>query len=159
MWNPFSYRFNGTWHAPYGVLVAGSYSVVSGGWSSWIVRQLPANSPEIAVFGPATVISSTGVRQSNPLATRIRFVYPTRGEGQVLLAATHTVGIKFSKRFRLGEARDIEIASNILNLLNGGRGTEYARGGANRQYNTVAYLQPGNLQAARSVQLDLLFRF
>ena len=159
MWNPFSYRFNGTWHAPYGVLVAGSYSVVSGGWSSWIVKQLPANSPEIAVFGPATVVSSTGARQSNPLATRIRFVYPTRGEGQVLLAATHTVGIKLSKRFRLGEARDIEIASNILNLLNGGRGTEYARGGANRQYNTVAYLQPGNLQAARSFQLDLLFRF
>ena len=40
-----------------------------------------------------------------------------------------------------------------------GRGTEYARGGANRQYNTVAYLQPGNLQAARSYQLDILFRF
>jgi len=70
-----------------------------------------------------------------------------------------TVGIKLSKRFRPGEARDIEIAGNILNLLNGGRGTECARGGANRQYNTVAFLQPGNLQAARSVQLDLLFRF
>ena len=27
------------------------------------------------------------------------------------------------------------------------------------RYNTVAYLQPGNLQAARSFQLDLLFRF
>ena len=159
MWNPFSYRFNATWQAPYGILTAGSYSVVSGGWSSWIVKQLPANSPEIAVFGPATVVSSTGVRQSNPLATRIRFVYPTRGEGQVLLAATHTVGFKISKRMKLGGNRDFEIATNVLNLLNSGRGTEYARGGANRQYNTVAYLQPGNLQAARSYQLDLLFRF
>jgi hypothetical protein len=159
MWNPFSYRFNGTWHAPYGILAAGSYSVVSGGWSSWIVKQLPANSPEIAVFGPATVVSTTGVRQSNPLATRIRFAYPTRGEGQVLLAATHTVGLKLSKRFRLGGNRDFEVATNMLNLLNGGRGTEYARGGANRQYNTVAFLQPGNLQAARSFQIDLLFRF
>ncbi len=159
MWNPFSYRFNGTWHGPYGILAAGSYSIVSGGWSSWIVKQLPANSPEIAVFGPATVVSSTGVRQSNPLATRIRFVYPTRGEGQVLLAATHTVGFKLSKTFKLGGRRDFDIATNVLNLLNAGRGTEYARGGANRQYNTVAYLQPGNLQAARSFQVDLLFRF
>ena len=104
-------------------------------------------------------MSSTGSRQSNPLATRIRFVYPTRGEGQVLLAATHTVGLKLSKRFKLGGSRDVELATNILNLLNAGRGTEYARGGANRQYNTVAYLQPGNLQAARSYQLDILFRF
>ena len=159
MWNPFSYRFNGTWHAPFGILAAGSYSIVSGGWSSWIVKQLPRDSPEIAVFGPATVVSSTGVRQSNPLATRIRFAYPTRGEGQVLLAATHTVGLKISKRFRLGGSRDMEVGMNILNLLNAGRGTEYARGGANRQYNTVAYLQPGNLQAARSFQLDWLFRF
>jgi len=69
------------------------------------------------------------------------------------------VGLKLSKRFNLGGTRDFEVATNILNLLNGGRGTEYARGGANRQYNTVAYLQPGNLQAARSFQLDFLFRF
>ena len=68
----------------------------------------------------------------------------------MLLAATHTVGLKLSKRFRLGGNRDFEVATNILNLLNAGRGTEYARGGATAQYNTVAYLQPGNLQAARS---------
>ena len=159
MWNPFSYRFNGTWHAPGGVVIAGSYSVVSGGWSSWIVNQLPANDPQLAVFGPATVVSSTGSVQSNPLRTRIRFAFPTRGEGQVLLAAAHTVGLKLSKRIRLGGTRDLDVGTNILNLLNGGRGTEYARGGANRTYNTAAFLQPGNLQAARSFQLDLLFRF
>jgi hypothetical protein len=159
MWNPFSYRFNGTWHAPADIVVAGSYSIVSGGWSSWIVNQLAANDPSLAQFGPATVTSSTGSVQSNPLRTRIRFAYPTRGEGQVLLAATHTVGLKLSKRIKLGGARDLEVATNILNLLNAGRGTEYARGGANRTYNTAAFLQPGNLQAARSFQLDLLFRF
>ena len=43
--------------------------------------------------------------------------------------ATHTVGLKLSKRFRLGGTRDFELATNILNLLNAGRGTEYARGG------------------------------
>jgi Carboxypeptidase regulatory-like domain/TonB dependent receptor len=159
MWNPYAYRFNGTWFAPYGVVVGGSYSVVSGGYSSWIVNQLPANSPELAQFGPATVTSSTGSVQSNPLRTRIRFVYPTRGDGQVLLAAHHVVGLKLSKRFNLGGTRDLELATNILNLLNGGRGTEYARGGANRVYNTTAYLQPGNLQPARSFQFDVMFRF
>jgi hypothetical protein len=67
--------------------------------------------------------------------------------------------VKLSKRVRLGGNRDIEGAVNILNLLNAGRGTEYARGGANRVYNTTAFLQPGNLQAARSFQFDVMFRF
>jgi hypothetical protein len=159
MWNPFSYRFNGTWHAPLGIVAAGSYSIVSGGYSGWIVDRLPSNSPQIAVFGPNTVTSSTGARQSNPLARRERFVYATRGEGQVLLAAVHAVGLKLSKRFALGGPRNLEISANILNLLNAGRGTEYARGGANRVYNPVAFLQPGNLQAPRQFQFDVMMRF
>jgi hypothetical protein len=77
----------------------------------------------------------------------------------VLLPATHTVGLKVSKRIKLGATRELDVATNILNLLNAGRGTEYARGGANRRYNTATFLQPGNLQAARSFQLDILFRF
>jgi hypothetical protein len=158
MWNPFAYRFAGTWHAPLDVQVAGSYSVVSGGYSGPIVDRLSANHPEVLQFGPATVVSPTGARQPNPLATRIRFAYATQGEGQVLLPAVHTVGLKVSKRIRLGGTRDLQVAANILNLLNGGRGTEYARGGANRRYGSV-FLQPGNLQAARSVQLDAMFRF
>jgi hypothetical protein len=160
MWNPFSYRFNATYHAPFGIVAAGSYSVVSGGYSSWIVKQLASNDPDVTKYGPATMVNAeTGAAHPNPLRTRIRFAFPTRGEGQELLYATHTVGLKLSKRFELGGARNLEVAANILNLLNAGRGTEYARGGANRQYNTVAYLQPGNLQAARSAQFDILFRF
>ena len=158
MWNPFSYRFAGTWHAPYGLLFSGSYSVVSGGWSGWIVDRLPSNHPDVLRYGPATVRSSTGARHPNPLATRIRFAYPTRGEGQVLLPAVHTVGLKTSKVFRFGGGRDVQVSANLLNLLNGGRGTEYARGGANRLYGSV-FLRPGNLQAARSFQLEAMFRF
>jgi hypothetical protein len=140
--------------------MAGSYSIVSGGYSSWIVRQLAANDPDVTKYGPAQMVNAqSGLSFPNPLRTRIRFAFPTRGEGQVLLYATHTVGLKLSKRFELGGARNLEVAANILNLLNAGRGTEYARGGANRQYNTVAYLQPGNLQAARSAQFDVLLRF
>lgn len=158
MWNPFSYRFAGTWHAPYGVQIAGSYSVVSGGWSGWIVDRLPANDPDVLRFGPATVVSTTGARHPNPLATRIRFAYRTRGEGQVLLPAVHTVSVKTTKRISLGGSRHLELSGNVHNLLNGGRGTEYARGGANRRYGSV-FLQPGNLQPARSFQVEAMFRF
>lgn len=159
MWNPFAYRFAGTWAAPADVIVSGSYSIVSGGYSGWIVDRLPSNHPDVRQFGPSTVVSSTGRRQPNPLANRVRFVYPTRGEGQVLLPAVHTVGLKVGRTFGLGGGRDVQVSGNMLNLLNGGRGTEYARGGANRRYNPTVYLQPGNLQPARSFQLDVMFRF
>ena len=54
--------------------------------------QLPANSPEVTRFGPSNVVNpQTGSRFANPLATRIRFLYPTRGEGQAGLPYVHTV--------------------------------------------------------------------
>jgi hypothetical protein len=159
MWFPYSLRTAATWHGPAGVQVAGSYSLIMGSWSGPIVDRLPADHPEVLQFGPSRVTSTTGARHPNPLATRIRFVYPTRGEGQVLLPAVHTVNLKLSKLFQLGGERQLQVAGNILNLLNGGRGTEFARGGANRMYNSEAFLQPGNLQAARSLQLDVMFRF
>ena len=48
----------------------------------------------------------------------------------------------------------------ILNMLNGGDGLEFARGGANRSYaGETIYLQPGNPQPPRSFQIDLQYRF
>jgi len=73
MWEPFSIRFAGTYNAPRGIVVSSSYTIVGGPWSGPIIDQLPANDPRLAVFGPSTVVSSTGVGQPNPLATRIRF--------------------------------------------------------------------------------------
>lgn len=159
MWNPFSYRFAMTYHAPYRMQLATTYSIVSGGYSGQIVDRLPANDPDVRRFGPSTMVSSTGARHPNPLANRIRFVYSDRGDGQVLLAAVHAVGIKASKRIGLGGSRSLDVSMASNNLLNGGRGTEYARGGANRVYNPVVFLQPGNLQAARSFQIEGMFRF
>ena len=94
MWNPYSVRMAGTWHAPAGVVVSGSYTIVAGTWNGPVIDQIPANSPLLAPFGPSTVTSSTGVRQPNPLATRIRFYYPTRGEGQTRAPDVHAVGVK-----------------------------------------------------------------
>ena len=62
MWNPVLAALLGTWHAPWESAAVGQLSAVIGrpGLGP-IVDQLAANSPELAVFGPATVVSSTGV--------------------------------------------------------------------------------------------------
>ncbi len=159
IWAPYSVRLAGTWQAPHGIIASGSWTAVGGPWTGPIITQLAANDPQIANFGSATVVSSTGVRQSNPLATRIRFAYPTRGEGQVGQAAVHTVGLKLAKTFKLGGPRDIEVAANIFNLLNAARFTEWSRSGANRIYSPTTYLVGDNLQPARAYQMTAVYRF
>lgn len=159
MWNPYSVRMAANWNAPRGFVLSGSYTIVAGPWSGPIIDQLPANSPPIAVFGPSTVTSSTGSRQPNPLATRIRFKYEARGEGQVRMPDVHTVGLKLGKRVDLGRGRNVEVAANIFNLLNAGHYTEYARTGANRFYNPASFLTYTNPQTPRALQLEAVLRF
>jgi hypothetical protein len=158
MWFPYSIRFGGSWHAPLGIQVSGSYSIIKPSWSGPIVDRLSRTDPELALFGPSTVVSSTGSRQSNPLSTRERFVFPTRGEGQELLPAVHQIGVKLSKRFSLGGMQYVTVSGNILNPINAGNGFEWARGGANRVY-SGAYLRPGNIQPSRAFQLDIAYQF
>jgi hypothetical protein len=159
MWEPFSVRFAGTYNAPLGMVVSSSYTISGGPWSGPIINQIAANDPSIAVFGPSTVTSSTGVKQPNPLATRIRFYYPTRGEGQLEQPAVHIVGLKIAKRFQLGSARQLEVAANAFNLLNGGNFSEFNRSGANRIYSPSTYNTGTTLQEARAYQINGVFRF
>lgn len=159
MWNPYSVRFSATWQAPAALLLSASYTIMGGPYSGPIIDQLPANDPRIAVFGPSTVVSSTGSRQPNPLATRIRFYYPTRGEGQVKAPDVHALNLKIGRRFGLGTGRSIEIDADIFNLLNGGDYTEYARTGPNRIYNPASYLTYTNPQTPRALQLEAIVRF
>src|SRR5207244_11920980 len=93
MWKPYSVRMAGTWHAPFDVVASGSYTIVAGNWTGPVIDQLPSTSALLAPFGPSTVVSSTGVRQSNPLATPIRFFYPTPGEGQTMVPAVHNISV------------------------------------------------------------------
>ena len=81
MWNPYSIRFAATWRAPAAFLMSANYTIMAGPYSGPIIDQLPANSPLLLPFGPATVVSSTGARQPNPLSTRIRFYLPDAGRG------------------------------------------------------------------------------
>jgi hypothetical protein len=111
------------------------------------------------MFGPATVVSSTGFRASNPLSTGMRFVYPTRGDGQVMAPPIKTLGMKVGKKFALGGARNFELAANIFNLLNAGDFTQYNYNGANEVFNTANFLQMRNQQPARALQATFVYRF
>ncbi len=99
-----------------------------------------------------------GTTQPNPLATRNRYVYSDRGEGQVQAPAITTVGLKIGKRFSLGAAREVEIAGNIFNLLNGGDYTQYSYNSAYQTWSSN-FLLMRNRQPARAFQLTIVGRF
>ena len=157
-WQKYRLNFGGSWYAPYGVVLAASYTIEAGPWTGPVVRQLPEGDPQLAAFGPATVRSSTGVTQSNPLSTRMRFAFATRGDGQVMAPAQKTLGLKAGKKINLGRGNSVELAANIFNLLNAGDYTQYNYNGANEQFNPN-YLGMRNQQPARALQLTMVYRF
>lgn len=167
-WQKYSLRFGGTYHAPYGVAVAASYTILAGPWSGPVVDTLPENDPRLAVFGPATFGLPNGTTVANPLSTRMRFTggnvpiganpNPTRGDGQVQAPAIKTLGLKIGKTFNIGGSRQIELSGNIFNLLNDGNYSQYNYSGANERFNPV-FLQMRNQQPARAFQLTTVFRF
>ena len=140
-------------------MASGSYTVVAGNWTGPVIDQLAANSPLVSVFGPSIVTSSTGARQSNPLATRIRFYYPTRGEGQPRAPDVQIVGVKVGKRIGLGGGRNVELSAEVFNLLNAGHYTEYSRQGANRFYNPQTFSTYTNPQTPRAAIFEITTRF
>jgi hypothetical protein len=110
------------------------------------------------VFGPSTITLANGSRQSNPLATRMRFVNPTRGDGQVQAPAVQTLGLNFNKTVRMLGDRELVLGLAVFNALNAGNYTQYNYSGANEVFNPN-YLQFRNQQAARAAQATVLFRF
>jgi outer membrane receptor protein involved in Fe transport len=164
-WQKYSARLGATWQAPRGFLLAGSFTMVAGPWSGAIVDLLPANSPEVARFGPAR--TSNG--QVNPLSTRMRFVradcpspatpecFATRDE-QIQAPGVKSLGVKLAKRFRLAGQRELEVAGNVFNLLNAGNYYQYNYSGANEKFNPN-FLQMRNQQPARAFQATAVLRF
>ncbi|MEZ5283712.1 MAG: hypothetical protein R2712_02655 [Vicinamibacterales bacterium] len=157
-WQKYSMRFGGTYRAPYGINVSGSYTILAGPWSGPIVDLLPASDPSLAAFGPTTFALANGTSANNPLRTRMRFVYPTRGEGQVQAPAIKTLGLQFNKVVRFGGHHQIELGGAIFNLLNKGDYTQFNYSGANEQFNPN-FLLMRNQQAARAFQATMVYRF
>jgi hypothetical protein len=161
-WTPGSFRVAGTWNAPKGIVLSTSYTMVGGPWTGPILTQLAANDPDVLKYGPARFNGTTPVAsggQANPLATRIRFLYPTRGEGQAGLPYVHTVNLKLAYRLKMATNRQLQVGFNIFNALNAGRYTEWHRSGANLSYDPNFYLVQDNQQTSRSAQFDATFRF
>jgi hypothetical protein len=155
-WQKYRLNFGGSYLAPFAIALAASYTIEAGPWSGPIVNKLDTPDP---VFGPSTVVSSTGVKQSNPLSTVLRYAFPTRGDGQVQAPAVRTLGFKIGKKVPLGGTRSAEVAANIFNVTNAGNYTQYNYNGADEVFNTANYLQFRNQQPARALQATFVYRF
>ena len=107
-------RLGAVYRAPWDIVLATNYTFQSGLWSGPIFTRLAAPDPR---FGPATVTLANGRVVSNPLATTIRFAYPTRDEGQFALPSLHLWNLRIGRDFRFGDRR-LEPAIEILNLTN-----------------------------------------
>jgi hypothetical protein len=123
-----------------------------------VVTRLDANDPDVTRFGPPTVPLANGRTAPNPLNTVIRNAFATRGDGQTRAPAIGTLGVKLAKKFALGGTREVELALNLMNLLNGDNFWQYNYNGASELFNPN-YLQMRNLQYARSYQAFFAFRF
>ncbi len=88
----------------------------------------------------------------------MRFVYPTRGEGQVQAPAIKTLGLNFNKAIGFGPGREVVLSGAIFNVLNDGNYTQYNYSGANEKFNPN-FLQLRNQQPARAFQLTALVKF
>lgn len=157
-WMKYRGNFGGVWRAPFGVNVAGNITIQAGPWSGALLKQINATDPDVLRYGPASFRLPNGSTQANPLATTNRYVYGTRGEGQIQAPAITSVGMKVGKVFRFPGQQQAEVAGNIFNLLNAGDFTQYSYNSAYQSW-SPNFLQMRNRQPARAFQLTVIYRF
>lgn len=153
-WQDHTGRLAVTWTAPWSLIVAGSYTVQSGPFTGPVVTRIAAADPR---FGPATVRQPDGRTVTNPLATTIRFAFPTRGEGQVKAAARQEFNIRAGRKFALSSRARLEASLDVFNLFNWGSPERY-RTDANQLYNPF-YLGAQNIQPPRAFQASVRLLF
>ncbi|MFN8062518.1 MAG: TonB-dependent receptor [Vicinamibacterales bacterium] len=152
-YRPFSVRLAGQYLAPWGIAIGASYVIQAGGYVGPIVTRIAAADP---VFGPTTVRLANGTTQPNPLATTIRFAYPTRSGGQIRNDDAKYMQLKIGRQFKVGR-QQFEPALNLFNVFNTGANTQWNTG-ANQQYSS-GYLQPFNRHPPRAVQISMAYKF
>lgn len=156
-WMKYRMNFGGVWLAPWDIRVAGNVTVQAGPWSGSPLYQLSSSDPDVVKYGPSTIRLANGLTAPNPLATRNRYVFSNRGEGQMQSPAITTVGLKIGKMLRFGRY-SVEVAGNIFNLLNGGDYTQYNYNSAYQTWSSN-FLLMANQQPARAFQLTVVGRF
>jgi hypothetical protein len=156
-WMKYRGNFGAVWQAPWGINVAGNLTVQAGPWSGSPLYQLSATDPDVLRYGPSTFQLANGSTASNPLATRNRYVFSTRGEGQVKAPTINTVGLKIGKVLKY-DRYQLEVAGNMFNLLNAGDYTQYSYNSAYQSWSSN-FLLMVNQQPARAFQLTVVGRF
>jgi hypothetical protein len=101
---------------PWALLFSTNYTFQSGAWSGPIITRVPAPDP---AFGPPAVRLSNGRLVSNPLATTLRFAYPTRGEGQLRTPNMHAWNLRAGRRIEIGPAK-LDASLDVFNVTNNG---------------------------------------
>jgi hypothetical protein len=152
-WRPYSARAAGQYFAPLGIMLAASFVVTAGDYSGAIVTKIAAPDP---LFGPSLVTLSNGTTQPNPLATTIRFAFPTRGDGQVENDTASTLQFTVGRPFKVGRLQ-FDPQLNIFNVFNDGAQNSY-NAGANQLY-SANYLQPFNRLPPRVFAVTLRAHF
>ncbi|HEY3122036.1 MAG TPA: TonB-dependent receptor [Vicinamibacteria bacterium] len=153
-WQDHVARGGLTYNAPANFLVSTTYIFQSGGFSGPVVTRIAAADPR---FGSPTVRLSNGRVVSNPLATTIRFAYPTRGEGQPKLPALHIWNLRLGRDFKLGGQRNAELAFDVFNVLNRGSDQSFLAGG--NQTFSPNYNKTSLKQQPRSFRLSARLAF
>ena len=160
-WQKHAFRAGVAYTAPWHLLLASNIAALSGPYSGPIVTRIPAADPQ---FGPATVTLSNGRVVSNPLATTIRFAFPTRGEGQIKAPNLVMWNIRVGRDFVFGTRR-LSVGFDVINVTNRDADQQFQTGG-NQLYNTTNYaiapdgsFRGQTRQAPRSGQLSFRFIF
>jgi hypothetical protein len=151
-WQDYIARAGVTYNAPWHLLLSGSYQFQSGAWSGPVVSQAPAN----PAFGPPTLTLANGRLVSNPLATTIRFTYPTRGDGQLRTGLLHIWNVRVGRQFVVNHLK-LDAALDLFNVTNNGADQSFMAG-ANQTYNPL-YGLTNNRQLPRSAQVLLRVAF
>jgi hypothetical protein len=115
-WREHLFNSGAVYRSPWGVQLGLAYTAQSGPWSGPIQTRVDAPDPR---FGPPTITLSNGRVVANPLATTIRFAYPTRGEGQFRLGAMHLLNARVAFGVPVGRRR-FDFAINVFNVANAG---------------------------------------
>lgn len=152
-WQDHVVRLGATYSGPWALLLAANYTFSSGIWGGPIVTRTASADP---AFGPATVALSNGRVVSNPLATTIRFAYPTRGDGQQRTPALHQLNVRLGRRLTLGRVR-FDGSVDFFNVTNHGADQSFPTG-ANQTFSPL-FGTTTDRQLPRSAQIALRASF
>ena len=152
-WRQWSVRGGFTYLLPLDITAGVSYTGNAGPWSGPVLDRLAADDPEVTQCGPGRANNG----QTNPLATRLRFVGQDRGDLEVQSPTIRTIGLSAGKICDIGTMQ-LETTVQFFNLMDAYNHNQLTYSSANRTYRPN-FLQPRSRQNARTMLLRTTLRF